>query len=74
MDQLAAAFGSCELAGWAAVAGAVGDGELGALKVAVGDLVLEPLEPEVGSVRQAGVAAVCAVVGRPALEALAERL
>jgi hypothetical protein len=40
----------------------------------VGDLVLEPLEGEVGPVRQAGAAGVCTVAGRPALEALAGRL
>lgn len=74
MDPLAAAVDACERAGWAEVAGAVEPDEVGTLAAAVADLVLEPLEPEVGTVRQAGAAAVCAVAGRPALEALAARL
>jgi len=74
VDELVAALTACERNGWAVVAGAVGEGEVAALGVAVGDLVLEPLEVEVGPVRQAGAAAVCAVAGRPALEALADRL
>jgi len=74
VDQLADAVAICEATGWAAVTCAVDPGEVAALEAAVADLHLEPLEAEVGPVRQAGAAAVCAVAGRPALEALAERL
>lgn len=76
VDSLALieAFTGCERRGWAEVPGAVGVGEIEGLAAAVADLALAPLEPVVGSVRQAGAAAVCAVAGRPALEALAERL
>jgi len=65
---------ACERVGWAAVDGAVDLAVVEALAEAVADLVLEPLDGEVGPVRQAGAAAVCAVAGRPALEALADRL
>ena len=74
VDELAAAVADCERVGWAEVAGAVGPREVEALAGAVADLALEPLEPAVGPVRQAGATAVCAVAGRPALEALASRL
>ncbi len=73
-DRLAAAFASCERLGWASVDGAVSPTELDALAASVADLVLEPLEPAPGPVRQGGAAAVCEVAGRPVLEALAERL
>ena len=73
-DQLAAAVTSCERLGWASIPAAVSGAELDALAASVADLVLEPLEPAPGPVRQGGAAAVCAVAGRPALEALAERL
>ncbi len=65
---------ACEREGWAEVAGAVDPAEVVALAAAVADLALEPLEPAVGPVRQAGAAGVCAVAGRPALEGLASRL
>ena len=74
MDALAAAVATCEQVGWASAAGAIGPGEVAALGAAVADLVLEQLEPEVGAVRQAGAAAVCALTGRPAVEHLADRL
>ena len=74
MDEVAAAVAACERAGWAEVPAAVAPAELEALRASVSDLVLERLEGEVGPVRQAGAAAVCAVAGRPALEALADRL
>ncbi len=60
--------------GWASVPAAIDAAELDALVAAVSDLVLEPLEPSAGPVRQAGAAAVCAVARRPALELLADRL
>ena len=68
------AMAACERRGWAALAGAVGTDEVAALDRAVADLVLEPLQAEVGQVRQAGAAAVCPVANRPALRALAGRL
>ena len=74
MERLAAAVAACERDGWASVPGAVGAEEAASLEDAVADLVLRPLEAEVGPVRQAGAAAVCTVAGRPALEALARRL
>lgn len=74
MEELIAAITACERVGWAAVPGAVDPVEVGALAADVADLVLEPLAYEVGPVRQAGAAAVCAVAGRPALEAVADRL
>ncbi|MEO5680196.1 MAG: hypothetical protein ABIS47_11065 [Acidimicrobiales bacterium] len=74
MDPVAGAFAECERVGWAAVPGAVAAAELIALAAALADLVLEPLVPEAGPVRQAGAAAVCPVAGRPAIEALAGRL
>ena len=73
-DDLAAAVASCERVGWASVPEAVDAAELAALAAAVADLALEPLDPAPGPVRQGGAAAVCAVAGRPALEALAARL
>jgi hypothetical protein len=74
VDGLAAAVAACEREGWATVPGALDAGEVAALEAAVADLALEPLEAEVGPVRQAGRAAVCVIAGRPALEALAQRL
>jgi len=74
VDELDVAVATCERLGWASVADAVALGEIGALEASVADLVLEPLASEVGPVRQAGAAAICAVAGRPALEALAARL
>ena len=73
-DPLAAAVASCERVGWASLPGAFDGAELDALAASVADLVLDPLEPVAGPVRQGGAAAVCAVAGRPALEALADRL
>jgi len=74
VDELTAAISTCERDGWAFVADVVDTGEIPTLLAAVSDLVLEPLEREVGPVRQAGLAGVCAVAGRPALEILAEQL
>jgi hypothetical protein len=74
MDDLAAAVATCERLGWATLDQAVAPLDLGGLGAAVAGLALEPLEVQVGPVRQAGAAAVCAVAGRPALAALADRL
>ena len=74
MDELAAAVSTCERQGWASVPGAIGPSEVAALGAAVADIALDPLEPEVGPVRQGGAAGVCAIAGRPALEAMADRL
>jgi len=74
VPDLVDAVATCERHGWASVTGAFAPAELDPLDAAVADLVLESLEPAVGAVRQAGAAAVCAVAGRPALEALAARL
>ena len=67
------AFAGCERTGWASLADTVTSAELEALDADLADLVLEPLT-SAGPVRQAGAAAVCVVAGRPALQALAERL
>ena len=74
VDPLAVAFAECGRAGWACVDAFVIPAELELIAADLADLDLEPLEPESGPVRQGGAAAVSAVVGRPALLALAERL
>jgi len=74
VEGLDAAFAGCERTGWASLADALSDAEVEALDADLAYLVLEPLTPVAGPVRQAGAAAVCVVAGRPALRALAERL
>ncbi len=71
---LAAALAACERDGWADLAGVVDEEGIRALQDAVADLVLAPLDEEVGAVRQAGSSAVAVVAGRPAVESLADRL
>lgn len=74
VDQLGGAFARCEGVGWACIDNFLGAAEREAIGADLADLVLEPLEAEAGPVRQAGAAAVAAVLGRPALLTVAERL
>jgi len=74
VDPLVGALAECGRAGWACVDAFVTPAELELIAADLADLDLQPLEPEAGPVRQAGAVAVSAVVGRPALVALAERL
>ena len=69
---VAEAFVTCERDGWAWCPAAIAAPD--ALVAELADVVLIPLEPQVGKVEQRGASGVAAIEGRPRLAALADEL